>query len=158
MFACNTKLFRSWFATSKWQHDFQPWTMSRFPGPWHPSSPRQTQHSASCLKHFSGSTLTLAQFLKETKPPEHDLYLSLSSFLSTPEPIDWFSPHETEDWKPQRSIFPMDSVQTGGKVFTEPFWKTAFSASTKERAEKTLVFPIACQPLDNQAVSARPQL
>lgn len=52
----------------------------------------------------------------------------------------------------------MDSVQIGGKVFTEPFKKTAFSASTKEKGQKTLLFPIACQSLDNQAVSARPQI
>lgn len=125
--------------------------MPRFPGPWHPSSPRQTQHSTSLVP-------LLAQFPKETKPSKHDLYLSLSSFLSTPEPIDWFSLHETEGWKPQSSIFPVDSVQTGGKVFTEPLKKTAFSASTKERGQKTLVFPIAFQPLQNQAVSARLQI
>lgn len=138
MFPCNTKLLRPIVCYSKWQSDFQTWTMPRFPGPWHPSSPRQTQHSTSSLVPL------LAQFPKETKPSKHDLYLSLSSFLSTPEP--------------QSSIFPVDSVKTGGKVFTEPFKKTAFSASTKKRGQKTLVFPIAFQPLENQAVSARLQI
>lgn len=47
-------------------------------------------------RHFFSFAVTLARFPKETKPSEHVLFLSLSSFLTTSEPIDWFNPHETE--------------------------------------------------------------